>query len=86
MAFGLWNVSGRFVIPGTRKHGSFGPVKVAAATRQKASEDLAPSLNEQFRKDLPEGHKFGGHFAMLNLKWDLCSHSFEAPIQKTEGK
>ncbi len=53
MAFGLWNVSGRFVIPGTRKHGSFGPIRVAAASRQKASEDLAPALNEQFRKELP---------------------------------
>ncbi len=85
MAFGLWNVSGRFVIPGTRKHGSFGPIRVAAATRQKASEDLAPALNEQFRKELPEGAKFGAHFAMLNLKWEpFIQQPKVEPVQETK--
>lgn len=86
MAFGLWNVHGRFVIPGTRKHGSFGPVKVAAATRQKASQDLAPMLNEQFRRELPEDTKFSAHFAMLNLKWDAWQPTVEAPIPQPKAE
>lgn len=69
MAYGLWEVSGSFIIPGTREKGTFGPIRVGDVTRQKASEHLAPMLNHQFRRQLRGDHKFSPHFALMNLKW-----------------
>jgi hypothetical protein len=73
MAVSMWEVSGGFVIPGTRDRGTFGPVKVIALSRQKASADLAPLLQEKFRKEARgtdnRPYKFSDHFALMHLGW-----------------
>lgn len=73
MAYGIWDVSGSFIIPGARKKGTFGPVRVCAPDRHKASADIATLLNEKFRRDLKDGMTFGKHFATMNLKWEDVS-------------
>ncbi len=69
MAYGLWEVSGSFIIPGARKKGTLSPIRIGAADRFKASEDLAKLLNERFKRDLKAGNYFTKHFASMNLKW-----------------
>ena len=73
MAVKMWEVSGSFVVPGTREKGSFGPVKVIAESPQKASADLAPLLQEKFRKEARgtdnRPYKFSSHFALFHLNW-----------------
>lgn len=69
-AYGLWDVSGSFIIPGARKKGTLERVRVTAPDRFKASEDLAAVLNERFKRDLKNGQYFTKHFAAMNLKWD----------------
>ena len=61
MAFGIWEVSGSFIIPGARKKGTLSPIRVVAKDRFKASEDLAGVLNEKFRRDLKAGQYFTKH-------------------------
>lgn len=80
----MWEVRGAFILPGTRERKSFGPVKIIAASRQQASKDLAPMLNDQFRKELPEDHRFGNWWAMLNLKWQEFQKAVvsEAPSER----
>jgi hypothetical protein len=70
MAYGLWDVSGKVIIPGTRKSATFGPIRIGDKDRQSASKHLAKMLNEKFKRDLRGDHKFSDHFAMYNLKWE----------------
>lgn len=70
MAYSIWDVSGRVIIPGTRKSGTFGPVRIVDQDRTKASKHLAVLLNEKFRKDLRGDHRFSDGFALMNLRWD----------------
>jgi hypothetical protein len=72
----LWDVEGSFVIPGTREKVSFGPVRVGAANKTKASADLVPLLNEKFAKELAQRPRvafeqagFSKGFALMNLTW-----------------
>lgn len=81
MAYGLWEVSGKVIIPGTRKSGVFGPVKIGDKDRQTASKHLAKMLNEKFRRDLRGDNKFGDHFALMNLKWDDIAKKAPVPTQ-----
>ncbi len=78
MAYGIWDVSGSFIIPGARKKGTFGPVRICAPDRHKASADIAQLLNEKFKGDLKGGLTFGKHFATMNLKWDDVSAKMKA--------
>ncbi len=73
MAYGLWEVSGKIIIPGTRKSASFGPVRIGDKDRQTASKHLAAMLNDKFKRDLRGDHKFSDHFALMNLRWDSLS-------------
>jgi hypothetical protein len=79
MAYGLWEVSGKVIIPGTRKSGTFGPIKIGDKDRQTASKHLAKMLNEKFKRELRGDHKFGDHFALMNLKWDDVVKKTPAP-------
>lgn len=73
MAHGLWDVSGTFVIPGTRDKGQFGPLRVSAPTKQAASKDVARFLQEKFGREARtldrRGYTFSAHFALMNLSW-----------------
>ena len=79
MAYGLWEVSGRVIIPGTRKSGSFGPVRIGDKDRQTASKHLGKMLNEKFRKELRGDHRFSDGFALMNLQWKDLSVKSGAP-------
>ncbi len=79
MAYGLWDVSGRVIIPGTRKSGTFGPVRIGDKDRQTASKHLAKMLNEKFRKELRGDHRFSDGFALMNLQWKDVSAKATAP-------
>jgi hypothetical protein len=79
MAYAIWDVSGKIIIPGTRKNGSFGPVRIVDKDRQTASRHLAVMLNEKFRRDLRGDHKFSDGFALMNLKWDDVVKKTTAP-------
>jgi len=81
MAYGLWNVSGKVIIPGTRKSASFGPVRIGDKDRQTASKWLACMLNDKFKRDLRGGAKFSDHFALMNLKWEDVGKAAPAPAQ-----
>ena len=70
MAYTIWDVSGKVIIPGTRKSGSFGPVRIVDKDRQTASRHLAVMLNEKFRRELRGDFKFSDGFALMNLKWE----------------
>ncbi len=69
MAYGLWDVKGSFIIPGTRTKGSFGPVRIGDSSRQAAAKHLAKMLNQKFARDLRGDHRFGDHFPLMNLQW-----------------
>lgn len=79
MAYGLWDVKGRFVIPGTRKTAQFGPLRIGDKDRTTASKHIASLLNEKFKRDLRGDHKFSDGFALMNLQWD----EFKRPIHAT---
>lgn len=68
MAYSLWDVSGKVLIPGTRKSATLPTMRVCAADRQAASRQLAALLNEKFRREL-RGETFSPHFAMMHLMW-----------------
>ena len=78
MAFHIYVVSGKFLLPGgSRKTVSLPPTKVIAESRRQASADLVPLLNQTFRKELQREsramvgeHTFGKDFALLQLKWE----------------
>lgn len=69
MAYGIWDVSGKVLIPGARKSASFGPVRIVEKDRQTASKYIGDMLNEKFRKELRGDNRFSAHYALLNLKW-----------------
>lgn len=73
MAYGLWEVSGKIIIPGTRKSASFGPVRIGDKDRQTASKHIGALLNDKFKRELRGDHKFSDHFALMNLRWDSLS-------------
>jgi hypothetical protein len=79
MAYGLWEVSGKVIIPGTRKSASFGPIRIGDKSRQEASRHLGKMLNEKFKRELRGDHKFSDHFALMNLKWDDVVKKAPAP-------
>ncbi len=83
MAYGLWDVSGSFIIPGTRTKGSFGPVRIGDKSRQDASKHLAKMLNQKFARDLRQHHRFSDHFAMMNLQWAEVKAKAPAPKPET---
>jgi hypothetical protein len=80
MAYGLWDVSGKVIIPGTRKSATFGPVRIGDKDRQTASKHLAKMLNEKFKRELRGDHKFSDGFALMNLQWA----QFSRPIQAAQ--
>jgi hypothetical protein len=83
--YGIWDVSGSFIIPGARKKGTLSPIRVVAKDRFKASEDLAGILNERFKRDLKNGQFFTKHFAAMNLQWkDLSAKEVVQAIQANE--
>lgn len=48
----LFDVSGKFVIPGTRIVETF-KARIAAETPEQGSKDLAPVLQKMYQRDLP---------------------------------
>lgn len=64
----LFDVSGKFIIPGTRETATFS-ARVIAESRHQGSRDLAMTLTEKFGEKLPRGHKFSGDFALYHLQW-----------------
>jgi hypothetical protein len=88
MAFGLWDVQGKFVIPGTRKAIEAGPIRVLGEDtpkgRKAMSESLATHLNEKFAKELRGDSKFSKDFALYNMRWERYQlPKVEAPIPET---
>jgi hypothetical protein len=83
--YGIWEVSGSFIIPGARKKGTLSPIRVVAKDRFKASEDLAGVLNEKFRRDLKDGQYFTKHFAAMNLQWKDLSAKAQAVVQAIQA-
>ena len=70
MAKRIFDISGTFLIPGTREKADFPKTRVVAETRQQASRDLAPVLNDKYSKELPHKHEFSRDFALCHLKWE----------------
>ena len=73
---GLWDVQGKFILPGTRDTVSFGPVRISAESRAQASRDVTPLLQREFgRKAMDELHldrrayTFSPAFALMNLQF-----------------
>jgi hypothetical protein len=80
----VWDISGAFILPGTRKRVGLSKVRVIAKDRAAASADLVPILLEKFQRELPEGQTFSKQFAIYHLQWERFQHK-EAPIpQPTE--
>ena len=73
MALRMWIVGGSIVVPGSRDKAQFGPVRVFAATRQMASRDLAPLLQDRFGKEATTADRrqyvFSPNYALMNLNW-----------------
>ncbi len=69
MAYGLWDVSGSYIIPGTRTKGTFARMRIGDKDRQSASKHIAKILNDKHKRDLRGDHKFSDHFALYNLQW-----------------
>ena len=81
MAYGIWDVSGKVLIPGARKSASFGPVRIVDKDRTTASRHLAALLNEKFRRDLKGDHRFSAGYALMNLKWEEVGKKPTATVQ-----
>jgi hypothetical protein len=69
MAYGIWDVQGKLIIPGSRKSADFGPVRVCDKDRQTVSKWIGLMLNEKFRRELRGDARFSAHFALMNLRW-----------------
>ena len=82
MSYTLWEVSGKVIIPGTRKSGSFGPVRIVDKNRTVASKHLAVLLNEKFAKELRGENRFSDGFALMNLQWS----PYQAPAKVESDK
>jgi hypothetical protein len=73
----LFQVSGRFVIPGTRETASFSG-RVFAESPQAGSKDLAAKLQEDYGwtreksegKRAPRDYVFSRDFALMHFRWD----------------
>lgn len=74
----VWDIGGKFVLPGTRKTVTLSPIRVIAENRTKASADMVGILAEKYSRDLPEGQKFSPHFAIYHLKWERFQKKAEA--------
>lgn len=61
-------VSGRFLIPGTRKVATLAPVRVVARDRSHATVQLAPVLSDQYAKALPRDVRIAPDFILLNCR------------------
>ncbi len=86
MAYGLWEVSGKIIIPGTRKNASFGPLRIGDKDRQTASKHIGRLLNEKFKRELRGDHKFSDHFALMNLRWEPVVPKVEAVKAADQAK
>lgn len=75
----IYDISGTFLIPGTREKADFPKTRVVADSRQLASKDLAPMLNEKYSKELPHKHSFSRDFALCHLKWEEVQPKQKAP-------
>lgn len=64
----LYDVTGRFIIPGTRKIGEYSG-RVGAVSPDQAAKDLAPVLHGKFKQDMDRDHKITPGFLRLNLKY-----------------
>lgn len=86
MAYGLWDVTGSYIIPGTRTKGSFSKLRIGDVNRQTASKHIAAMLNKKHARDLRGDHKFSDHFALYNLQWSevKVSHSPQVEPPKQE--
>lgn len=86
MAYGLWDVSGSYIIPGTRTKGTLSRMRVGDVNRQSASKHIAALLNDKHKRDLRGDHKFSDHFALYNLQWaDFKAPIPQAPTSPVEG-
>lgn len=93
--YGLWEVGGSFVLPGTRKKVTLPFILVGDFSRQAASKALAPIIRDKFHQDLTDrgGHAIttiGDNWALMNLTWrtyqrpnvaDPAGHTPKVPIQ-----
>ncbi len=68
MSLKIYEVSGKFVLPGTRKHETFS-ARVVAENPIVGARELAPLLQERFGRHLPEGYSFSPLFALHALRW-----------------
>lgn len=66
----IWDISGTFIVPGTRKKVGLSRVRVCAKDRMAASADMVGVLLEKFARDIPEGQTFSKQFAIYHLKWE----------------
>lgn len=64
----MWNVTGKFLIPGTRELATFDG-RVFAESRHQGSRDLKDHLQEEYGKKCPRGYSFSSDFALMNLQW-----------------
>lgn len=79
MAYGLWDVSGSYIIPGTRTKGTLAPMRIGDVNRQSASKHIAALLNAKHKRDLRGDNKFSDHFALYNLQWKDFQPKAPAP-------
>ena len=79
MAKRIFDISGTFLIPGTREKADFPKTRVVAETRQQASRDLAPMLNEKYSTEWPHTQSFSRDFALCHLKWEEVQPKQKAP-------
>jgi len=70
MAVKVYQIQGKFLIPGTRELGSLGPIKVIAESYQAASRSLQPMLIEKYKKELPHKHTFSPDFVLYHCQMD----------------
>ena len=69
----MFNVSGKFIIPGGKRETASFSGKVFAPSVQKGSKDLAGHLTELHGSKLPRGSKFSDNFALMHLKWEAAT-------------
>ena len=74
----VFDVRGKFIIPGSRRLGSIS-IKVVTSSYQQASKLVAPILNEKYAKDLPAKSKFSNDFALMHCQIDIME-----PVAKKE--
>lgn len=75
----IYDISGTFLIPGTREKSDLPKTRVVAESRQQASRDIAPMLNDKYSKELPYKHSFSKDFALCHLRWEEVQPQQQAP-------